>query len=89
MDDMINEVVAEWPKELNRVTKYPTGMLGLSYMGSGFYYSTNDLKKMLKKLKELRLEVENVEWMENYFDGPCSQRGTYKTKPYNYKSDLD
>lgn len=65
------------------VTRYPTGALGLEYMGSRFYRLRTNNAAMIKDLKRLRIPIESIEWVEHYYDRsiPLNDPRCYKQRP--------
>lgn len=50
------------------VTRYPTGALGLDYMGSMFFRLHTTDAAMIQEIKWLRIPLEGIEWNEHYYD---------------------
>lgn len=65
------------------VTKYPTGVFGLDYMGSMFFRLHTTASAMIQDIKWLRIPVENIEWVEHYYDRTLdfNDPKAYKKRP--------
>ncbi len=65
------------------VTRYPTGALGLDYMGSMFFRLHTKDSDMIQDIKWLRIPVENIEWVEHYYDRAFdfNDPRSYKKRP--------
>jgi hypothetical protein len=50
------------------VTRYPTGVFGLSYRGSTFYWWGFSEEEAHRKIEHLRIPATEVEWRENFYD---------------------
>lgn len=66
------------------MTRYPTGVFGLTYRGSMFYWFGCSEKEAHEKLDELNIPKESVKWRENYYDSryPIQDPRCYKTREY-------
>lgn len=50
------------------VTRYPTGVFGLSYIGSMFYWWGFSEEEAHRKLEHLQIPADQVTWREYYYD---------------------
>jgi len=50
------------------VTRYPTGVFGISYRGSMFFWWGFSERETQRKLLELRVPPEETEWREHFYD---------------------
>ena len=64
------------------VTRYPSGVLGLDYRGSLFWWWCFNLDEMLSKIDSLDIPRQSVRWQERYFDGDYRIAENYKTRAW-------
>ena len=69
-----------------KVTKTRTGVFVLCYQGSQCFFWCLKESEMQNKLTELKLDSEEVIWVEDFLRGDISQRGAVKEKAYIVKS---